>query len=109
VQRSVSVIKALICNVTQKTYNTSLTANNIRVTFRSILPDDLKEYIDVLKAANGDKPINAQETITALSPFTKDTTEEIKKINDEANAESSRNSLIGSVVTTPVDTPPATN
>lgn len=95
VQRSVSVIKALIGNVAQTKYKTALEANNIKVSFRSILPDDLKEYIDILKAANGDKPINASETITALSPFTKDAVEEVKRINDEADAESKRGSMIG--------------
>ena len=98
VQRSVSVIKALVSNVAQTKYKSALDANNIKVTFRSILPDDLKEYIDVLKAANGDKPINAQETITGLSPFTKDTQEEVARINSEATAESSRNSLVGTVI-----------
>lgn len=104
VQRSVSVIKALIGNVAQTKYKSGLEANNIKVTFRSILPDDLKEYIDVLKAANGDKPINAIETITALSPFTKDTKEEMNRLNADANAESARSSLIGSVITTPEST-----
>lgn len=98
VQRAVSVVKALISNVAQKGYKTALDANNIKVTFRSILPDDLKEYIDILKAANGDKPINASETITALSPFTKDAVEEVKKINEEANAESQRSSMIGTTL-----------
>jgi len=98
VQRSVSVIKALIGNVAQKQYKSKLDTNNIKVSFRSILPDDLKEYIDILKAANGDKPINASETITALSPFTKDAVEEVKKINDEADAESKRGSMIGTTL-----------
>lgn len=96
--RCISVVKSMISNITEAKHKTALATSNIKVTFGSILPDDLKEMVDVLVAANGNKPLNSQETITSHSPFTKDAAQEISKINKEADAESSRNSLIGSVV-----------
>ncbi len=98
--RCISVVKSMISNITETKHKTTLAASNIKVTFGSILPDDLKEMVDVLVAANGNKPLNSQETITGHSPFTINADEEIKKINAEADAESSRNSLIGTVVET---------
>jgi hypothetical protein len=98
--RCISVVKSMISNLTETKHKNALSTANIKVTFGSILPDDIKEIVDVLVAANGNKPLNSQETITSHSPFTKDAAEEIKKINSEADAESSRNSLIGTVVET---------
>jgi hypothetical protein len=99
VQRSVSIVKTLISEVTTVKFKSGLAANRISVDFGSVLPEDLKELMDILAAANGNKPINSQETITAQSPFTKNAKDEMALINEEANAESSRNSLIGSVIT----------
>lgn len=96
--RCISVVKSMISNSTETKYKPVLAISNIKVTFGSILPDDLKEMVDVLVAANGNKPLNSQETITSHSPFTKDANEEINKINKEAAAESARSSLIGTVV-----------
>lgn len=98
VQRSISIIVALMSNVSDVKYKNALNDLRIKIKFRSILPEDLKEYFDVLKAANGDKPINSQETITALSPFTSDVQNELTTMEKEAQTESSRQSLIGSVV-----------
>lgn len=95
VQRSVSVVRALISNVTNTKYRNDLIKANPKVTFGSILPDDLKEIVEVLTKANGDKPINSQETITARSPFTKDVGEEVKRLKAEADEESSRNQMTG--------------
>lgn len=95
VQRSVSVVRALISNVTNTKYKNDLIKASPKVTFGSILPDDLKEIVEVLTKANGDKPINSQETITARSPFTKDVGEEVKRLKAEADEESSRNQMTG--------------
>lgn len=98
--RCISVVKSMISNLTETKHKNTLTVANIKVTFGSILPDDIKEIVDVLVAANGNKPLNSQETITGHSPFTKDAKAEIQKLNNEAKAESARNSLIGTVVET---------
>lgn len=95
VQRSVSVVRALISNVTNTKYKNDLIKANPKVTFGSILPDDLKEIVEVLTKANGDKPINSQETIVGRSPFTKDVGEEVKRLKAEADEDSSRTQLTG--------------
>lgn len=97
--RCISVIKALIGNVIETKYNKAMEEADIQVTFGSILPEDLKEMVDVLIAANGNRPINSVETTSSMSPFTKNSVEELKKINDEADRESKRNSLTGLTVT----------
>ena len=96
--RCISVVKSLIGNVVETKYKTALAEANIQVTFGSILPEDLKEMVEVLVAANGNKAINSVETTASLSPFTKDAEEEVKRINNEADAESKRNSLTGLTV-----------
>jgi len=95
VQRSVSVVRALISNVTNTAFANDLKTANPKVTFSSVLPDDLKEIVEVLTKANGDKPINSQETIVGRSPFTKNVGEEVKRLKAEANEESSRNQMTG--------------
>ena len=95
VQRSVSVVRALISNVTETKYKNDLSKANPKVTFSSVLPDDLKEIVEVLTKANGDKPINSQETITARSPFTKDAGEEMDRIRAEAEEDNNRNQFTG--------------
>lgn len=95
VQRCVSVVKALISNVTDTKFKEGLKAAKPEVTFDSILPDDLKEKIEMLVSANGGKAINSQETIVSNSPFTKNLTEELSRLKNEAEEESSRNQLTG--------------
>ena len=97
VQRSVAIVKALIGNVAQTKYRRELEKNRIQVSFRSVLPDDLKEFFDILTKANGDKPINSQETITALSPFTANAEVELERLNKEQEKESGI-SLTGTVI-----------
>lgn len=95
IQRSVSVVKTMLATITDTSLANGLAEANPKVSFGSILPDNLSELIDTLRKANGDKPVNAQATITALSPFTKDADEEVKQIQQEAQAESNQNSLTG--------------
>ena len=95
VQRSVSVVRALISNVTNTKYKNNLIEANPKVTFGSILPDDLKEIVEVLTKANGNKPINSQETITARSPFTMNAAKEVTRLKAEADEDSNRNQLAG--------------
>ncbi len=95
VQRCISVVKALIGNVTNTKLKEGLKAAKPEVTFDSILPDDLKEKIEMLVSANGGKAINSQETIVSNSPFTKNLTEELSRLKNEAEEESSRNQLTG--------------
>ena len=80
VQRCVSVVTA---------------GNLIDVEFGSILPEDLAETLQNLSIANGGKPINAQRTVTAQSPFTEDLDEEMALIEEEESASAQRNNMVG--------------
>ncbi|SFK99965.1 phage portal protein, SPP1 family [Porphyromonadaceae bacterium KH3CP3RA] len=95
VQRCVSVVKALISNVTDTKYKEGLKKAKPEVTFDSILPDDLKEKIEMLVSANGGKAINSQETIVSNSPFTKNQMEELARLKKEADEESERSVATG--------------
>jgi SPP1 family phage portal protein len=96
VQRSVSIVKAGMMFISSIKYKEQLSDNEIEITFGSILPEDLGEELNNLSTANGGKPINSQETITARSPYTKDAKEEMAKMKEEE--EQSTVSLIGSTV-----------
>ncbi len=92
VQRSVSVVLALMSNVTNTQYKEQLKKAKPEVTFGSLLPDNIMEMIETLVKA---KEINSQETLVSHSPFTKDVQEEVNRIKAEKQAESDRNQLIG--------------
>lgn len=95
VQRCVSVVTAGICNITNIKYRSQLVDNLIDVEFGSILPEDLAETLQNLSIANGGKPINAQRTVTAQSPFTEDLDEEMALIEEEESASAQRNNMVG--------------
>lgn len=96
VQRSISVVAAGICNITNIKYRSQLVDNLIDVEFGSILPEDLAETLQNLSTANGGKQINAQRTITAQSPYTDDLDNEMELIEQEEKAEADRNNPLGS-------------
>lgn len=95
VARCVSVIKAGICNITNIVYSSQLLENDIDVSFGTVLPDDLREEMEILSIANGGKPINARKTVTARSRFTKDVDEELKQMQDEDKTDAENNGLLG--------------
>lgn len=95
VQRCVSVVKALIGNVTDTKFGKGLEVANPQVTFGSILPDDLKGKIEMLVSASGGKAINSQETLVSESPFTRNLSDEMGKLNKEQTEESQRYNLTG--------------
>lgn len=87
VSRCISVVRTMICNVTNVKYSSTLTDRDIDVEFGSILPDDLREEMEIMAIANGYKPINSQKTVTARSRFTKDPNEEFEQIQLEKQEE----------------------
>lgn len=95
VQRSVSVVLAGICNITNIKYRSQLVSNLIDVEFGSILPEDLSETLQTLSIANGGKPINAQRTVTARSPLTEDLDEEMRLMEKEEETAAQRDNMVG--------------
>lgn len=98
VQRMVSVVSAGIANITNIALKAQLEANWIEVDFGSVLPDDIKEAVEVLMQATGDKPILSQQSGVALSPLTKDSANEITLLKQQADTEAATqgSALIGS-------------
>lgn len=95
VQRAVSVIIAGISTLSNIPMATDYIDNSCEVTFGSILPDDLREEMEVLSIANGNKPINSQRTITARSRFTKDVQEEITTMQSEEQSANTNSQMTG--------------
>lgn len=96
VSRSVSVVRTTICNVAAVKYKSQLEDSEIDVEFGSVLPDDLREEMEILAMANGNRPINLQKTVTARSRFTKNPDEEFEQIQKEKQEEAS--SMVGSLM-----------
>lgn len=95
VQRCVSVVCAMISNITNISIKEQMESAGPKVSFGSILPQNLAERVEMLVTANGGKAINSQETIVGNSPFTEDVEEELKRLTSEASEESERNKMTG--------------
>ncbi len=95
--RCISVITAMMANITNVDMKEQLKAAKPKITFGTILPDNLTELVDTLIKANRDKPLNSRETITARSPFTQNVKEEMKRMQDEANEDIARMGMVGMV------------
>lgn len=91
VQRMVAIVVAGIANIASIKHKTSLLDNWIEVNFGSVLPNDIKEAVEVLMRATGDKPILSQQTATGLSPLTKDAAAEFKLLEDQALKDNTSN------------------
>lgn len=96
VQRAAHIIIAGITNICDPGMAGQFEENDVEITFGSVLPDDLREEMEVLQIANGNKPINARRTVTARSRFTKDVDEEMKLIEAEDKAEADSKNPLGS-------------
>ena len=96
VQRAAHVIIAGITKICDPTMARHFEDNDVEITFGSVLPDDLREEMEVLSIANGNKPINSRKTVTARSRFTKDVDEEIQQMQAEDREEASNNNPLGS-------------
>ena len=71
VQRCVAIVQAGMARISHIKNAGAIEGNYFEVKFGSILPKNLTEILQNLAIANGNKPINSQETITAESPYTK--------------------------------------
>ena len=96
VQRAAHIIIAGITKICDPTMVRHFEDNDVEITFGSVLPDDLREEMEVLSIANGNKPINSRKTVTARSRFTKDVDEEIQQMQAEDREEASNNNPLGS-------------
>ena len=96
IQRMVSVVVAGIVNVSDAKHK-SLEEADIEVNFKSPLPDDLKELLEMLGQAKSDG-IASTETVVDNNPLVKDKKEEVKRIkaSEQSNAAKQGDFIIGS-------------
>lgn len=83
VQRCVAIVQAGMARISHIKNAGAIEGNYFEVKFGSILPKNLTEILQNLAIANGNKPINSQETITAESPYTKNAKQEIATMKKE--------------------------
>ena len=83
VQRCVAIVQAGMARISHIKNAGAIEENYFEVKFGSILPKNLTEILQNLAIANGNKPINSQETITAESPYTKNAKQEITTMKKE--------------------------
>lgn len=96
VQRSIAIVVAGMAYISHVKYEKQLLNNYFEATFGSILPRNLTEELNNLSIANGGKPFNATETITAQSPYTKGAPQdETAKMQKEEQETAKNNSMVG--------------
>lgn len=96
VQRCISIVTAGMAYISHIKYEKQLLDNFFEASFGSILPKNLKEELENLSLANGGRPFNATETITARSPYTTgNPQDETSKMQKEEQETAKNNSLLG--------------
>lgn len=93
-QRELNLLKTMIGKAQMIKYAGNVNTCIIEPLMTPYLPKNEKEIIQNLLSANGGKPIICQESSVDESPFGYDATEQMEKLNAEANAEANRASTI---------------
>ena len=86
ISRILSLLKAGITNITKETKG-NMDELRINTTFTSILPENLKETIEVLSEALGGKPLISQKTALKHNPLVENVEEEMTEIEADASKE----------------------
>ncbi|AOR28739.1 phage portal protein [Formosa sp. Hel1_33_131] len=84
ISRIINLMKTGITNITNTGLSKKLEDLRIDVTFTSVLPENIKEVIEILSEATGGKPIMSQKTATAQNPLVEDVEEEMSNIEEES-------------------------
>ncbi|MEE9408255.1 MAG: phage portal protein [Polaribacter sp.] len=87
VSRIINLLKSAITNIT-KDGKGNMDELRINTTFTSILPENLKETIEVLSEALGGKPLISQKTAVSHNPLVENVDEEMTEIEAELSKES---------------------
>lgn len=83
ISRIINVMKAGIGNITTSSLKTKLQELKIDVKFTSVLPENLKEMVEILTEATAGKAIMSQETAVSHNPLVDDNKKELENIADE--------------------------
>ena len=96
IQRCVAIVQAGMARISHIRNADAIEENYFEVKFGSILPKNLTETLQNLAIANGNKPINSQETITAESPYTKNAKQDIETMKKEEKEVAQNSNPFGS-------------
>ena len=86
ISRIINLMKSGLKNVLNKNGNT-LDDLQFDVVFSSVLPENIKEVVEILTEATAGKPIMSQQTAIANNPYVKNGEEEVNKIKEESDQE----------------------
>lgn len=84
--RIISLLKSSISKVTNTGLAAKLEELSIDVHFTSVLPENIKETIEVLTEATGGRPVMSQKTAVSHNPLVDNNQEEIEAMEEEAKA-----------------------
>ncbi|WP_440881144.1 phage portal protein [Tenacibaculum sp. C7A-26P2] len=83
ISRIINLLKVGLSKIIKPKLEGSLKELRIDIKFTSILPENLKETIEILSQATGGKPILSQETASAHNPMVENSKEEIELMRNE--------------------------
>lgn len=84
ISRIINIMKSGISNITNKKLSKKLEELRIDVVFTSVLPENLKETIELLTEATAGKAIMSQETAVSHNPLVDNNKAEIEKLENES-------------------------
>ena len=88
ISRCLSILKAIATSSLSKTMSEAGAKEvKFKIRFTSVLPQNLKETIDVLQTATGGKGVISQETAVGNNPLVENSKEEFEKIKNESKAD----------------------
>jgi SPP1 family phage portal protein len=85
IDREINILKAMIKNIIDVSPAMATELKNLKIgyEFGNPLPDNLKEYIEMLSSAVGGKPIMSRKTAVELNPLIKDADAENTQMDKE--------------------------
>lgn len=86
VSRIINIMKAGISNILNGKEE-ELKSTDIEINFTSVLPENIKEIIEILTEATGGKPVMSQKTAVAHNPLVADNDDEVETILEESKAD----------------------
>lgn len=87
ISRIINVMKSGIGNISNTSLSKKLEELRTEVRFTSVLPENIKEIIEMLTEATGGKSIMSQKTAITHNPLIDDNDKEFENIKEEATLE----------------------
>jgi SPP1 family phage portal protein len=89
-QRRLNLLKSVLGNVVDASLSAQVLTLEIEPVFTPYMPKNTKEEINILSVATGGKPVMSVKTALENNPLVGDIDEELKRLDEEANADTTR-------------------